>query len=140
MFILRAYETLQRLIEVDVNEIDCGPIEYVRNQYHDEEIILDSSDLVETETERIFATVLEQDKDVLKWMCPNIKQFNIYYEDDTNNRYQPDFIVETTDKIYMIEVKDNRKLDDEIVVKKAKAAMAYCEAATEFNLQYNGKL
>lgn len=42
-------ETLQRLIEVDVDEMDCNPIEYVRNQYHDEEIILDSSDLVETE-------------------------------------------------------------------------------------------
>ena len=42
-------ETLQRLIEVDMNDIDCEPIEYVRNQYQDEEIILDSSDLVETE-------------------------------------------------------------------------------------------
>lgn len=42
-------ETLQRLIEVNVDEIECEPIEYVRQQYHDEEIILDSSDLVETE-------------------------------------------------------------------------------------------
>ncbi len=42
-------ETLQRLIEVDVDEMDCDPIEYIRQQYHDEEIILDSSDLVETE-------------------------------------------------------------------------------------------
>ena len=42
-------ETLERLIEIEVDEIDCDPIEYVRNQYHDEEIILDSSDLVETE-------------------------------------------------------------------------------------------
>ena len=44
-------EILQRLIEVDMNEIDCELIEYVRTQYHDEEIILDSSDLVETEFE-----------------------------------------------------------------------------------------
>ena len=42
-------ETLQRLIEVDVDEMDCNPIEYVRNQYHEEEKNLDSSDLVETE-------------------------------------------------------------------------------------------
>ena len=42
-------ETLERLIEIEVDEIDFDPIEYVRNQYHDEEIILDSSDLVETE-------------------------------------------------------------------------------------------
>ena len=42
-------ETLQRLIEVNIHEIDCNPIEYVRQQYLDEEIILDSSDLVDTE-------------------------------------------------------------------------------------------
>ena len=46
-------ETLQRLIEVDVEEMDCDPIEYIRNQYHDEEIILDSSDLVETDIKRM---------------------------------------------------------------------------------------
>ena len=42
-------ETLERLIEVDVDDISCDPIEYVRQQYLDEEIILDSSDLVDTE-------------------------------------------------------------------------------------------
>ena len=42
-------ETLERLIEVDVDDIDCDPIEYIRQQYLDEEIILDSSDLVDTE-------------------------------------------------------------------------------------------
>ena len=42
-------ETLERLIEVDVDDIDCDPIKYVRQQYLDEEIILDSSDLVDTE-------------------------------------------------------------------------------------------
>ena len=42
-------ETLERLIELEVDDIDCAPIEYVRQQYLDEEIILDSSDLVDTE-------------------------------------------------------------------------------------------
>ena len=42
-------ETLERLIEVDVDDIDCDSIKYVRQQYLDEEIILDSSDLVDTE-------------------------------------------------------------------------------------------
>ena len=42
-------ETLERLIEVEVDDIDCDPMEYVRQQYRDEEIILDSSDLVDTE-------------------------------------------------------------------------------------------
>ena len=43
-------ETLQRVIEVDIDEIE-DPIEYVREQYLSEEIILDSSDLVDTEFE-----------------------------------------------------------------------------------------
>ena len=42
-------ETLERLIELEVDDIDCDPIEYVRQQYLDEEIILYSSDLVDTE-------------------------------------------------------------------------------------------
>ena len=37
-------ETLERLIEVEVDNIDCDPIEYVRQQYLDEEIILDAND------------------------------------------------------------------------------------------------
>ena len=37
-------ETLERLIEVDVEDISCDPIEYVRQQYLDEAIILDAND------------------------------------------------------------------------------------------------
>ncbi len=33
----------------------------------------------DSNTERTFAIVLENDKDVLKWLCPSPKQFNIYY-------------------------------------------------------------
>ena len=37
-------ETLERLIEVEVDNIDCDAIEYIRQQYLDEEIILDAND------------------------------------------------------------------------------------------------
>ena len=37
-------ETLERLIEVDVDEIDCDLVEYVISQYHDE-VILDVKDV-----------------------------------------------------------------------------------------------
>ncbi|WP_195513946.1 DpnD/PcfM family protein [Turicibacter sanguinis] len=40
-------ETLERLVEVD--GIGCDAVEYVRRQYLDEEIVLDSSDLIHTE-------------------------------------------------------------------------------------------
>ena len=72
-------------------------------------------------------------------MCSNIKQFNIYYDRDGSSRYQPAFVGETTDAIYMVEIKDSRKLEDEVVVKKAKAATEYCRAATEFNIEHGGK-
>jgi len=93
----------------------------------------------DSNTERIFAGVLENDSSVLKWMCPNIKQFNIYYDRDSNSQYKPDFVVETTDQIYMVETKDSRRLEDDVVVKKANAATEYCRAATEFNNENGGK-
>ena len=39
-------ETLQRLIEVDIDEMDGDAVESIRRQYLDEEIILDAGDLV----------------------------------------------------------------------------------------------
>lgn len=44
-------ETLQRLIEVDIDEMDGDVVESIRRQYLDEEIILDADDLVQTEFE-----------------------------------------------------------------------------------------
>lgn len=90
-------------------------------------------------TEKTFAIILEREDDVLKWMCPNLRQFTIYYDRDSSRRYQPDFIVETSNCIYMIETKDSRKLSDSDVIKKAKAATEYCTVATNFNNRYGGK-
>lgn len=42
-------ETLERVIEVDKDQIDGDAVAYVKEQYHKSEIILDSSDLVEVE-------------------------------------------------------------------------------------------
>ncbi|MFZ3371660.1 MAG: DEAD/DEAH box helicase family protein [Desulfitobacteriaceae bacterium] len=39
----------------------------------------------DSNTEKTFAMILENDSSVLKWMCPNIKQFNIYYDRDIYN-------------------------------------------------------
>lgn len=93
----------------------------------------------DSNTEKTFATVLENDKIVEKWLCPSIKQFNIYYDKNSNARYQPDFIVETGDMIHMVEIKDRRMLKDEVVLMKAKAGEKYCATATEFNLKNDGK-
>ena len=94
----------------------------------------------DSNTEKTFAIVLENDREVEKWLCPSIKQFNIYYDKNSNARYQPDFIVETADIIYMVEIKDSRMLKDKIVVMKANAREKYCTTATEFNVQNGGKM
>ena len=90
-------------------------------------------------TERAFAIVLENDKAVLKWMRPSAKQFEIYYGLGGISRYEPDFIVETANKIYMIEIKASNELKSEPVIQKAKAAKVYCQAVTNWNAENGGK-
>lgn len=93
----------------------------------------------DSNTERIFAIVLENDKDVLKWMRPSPKQFNIYYGPGGMNRYEPDFVVETADRIYMIETKASNEMDSTAVKEKAAAALVYCKAVSEWNAENDGK-
>lgn len=88
--------------------------------------------------ERIFATVLENDSAVLKWMRPSVKQFNIYYGRDSQH-YEPDFVVETLERIYLVETKKASDIGTITVKEKAAAASEYCRAATEWNEENGGK-
>lgn len=89
--------------------------------------------------ERIFAIVLENDDTVLKWMRPAPKQFNIYYGPGGCSRYEPGFIVETATQIFMVETKAKKELSAGDVIEKAKAAQAYCQAASGWNADHGGK-
>ena len=93
----------------------------------------------DSNTERTLAIVLENDDAVLRWMRPSPKQFNIYYDSAATKRYEPDFVVETEDRIYMVETKAAKEVDSEEVRAKAKAAREYCRAVTEWNADHNGK-
>ncbi len=93
----------------------------------------------DSNTERIFAIVLENDKEVLKWMRPSPKQFNIYYGSDGMSKYEPDFIVETKDKIYMVEIKARNEMENATVREKATAAVVYCNAVSTWNANNGGK-
>ena len=93
----------------------------------------------DSDTERTFARILEMDKDVLKWLRPASKQFDIYYNLRDSSRYEPDFVVETNNKIYMIETKKKSDLHTEEVKMKATAAKIWCETATNFNRKNGGK-
>jgi type III restriction enzyme len=93
----------------------------------------------DSDTERTFAVVLENDDAVLRWLRPAPRQFNIYWGHGGINRYEPDFIVETADAIYMCEPKASNKMHDADVLEKKEAAEEYCRAASEFNAENGGK-
>jgi len=88
--------------------------------------------------EKDFVTILEQDKAVLKWLRPAPNQFNIYW-DRNAHRYEPDFVAETQDTIYLIEIKKSTDISNHEVQEKAKAALEYCKNAMEYNLENGGK-
>ena len=92
----------------------------------------------DSKTEQDFAFILENDATVTKWLRPAPNQFRIYW-DNNSKKYEPDFIVETADTIYMVETKALNNLNDPDVQAKKVAAERYCKYASEFTAQYGGK-
>lgn len=89
-------------------------------------------------SERDFAKLLERDEEVVTWMRPAATQFNIYWGNGSH-RYEPDFVVETKDHIYLVEIKAEDNLATEEVKAKAKAARQYCALATDYTTKHGGK-
>lgn len=92
----------------------------------------------DSKTEQDLAFAIENDKKVLKWLRPAANQFRIYW-DNNSKRYEPDFIIETADVIYMVEPKSSANMMDTDVLAKKEAAIKYCKYATEFTSQNGGK-
>ena len=80
--------------------------------------------------ELLLARVLESDGEVQNWLRPAPREFNITYNHGHN--YEPDFVVETEDVIYLVEVKGEDKLNDPDVIAKKKRGIQYCEVATRW--------
>ena len=80
--------------------------------------------------EKRFAIVCEQSSEVLKWLRPAPKQFNLFY--GNSQRYEPDFVVETNDYMYLVEVKGEDKLNDESNILKKQRAVRYCQVASVY--------
>jgi len=91
----------------------------------------------DSKTEKDFAVILEKDDSVLKWLRPAEGQFQIYWAHNSR-KYNPDFVVETKDAIYMVETKMKKEMDSSEVNEKTTAALDYCGKATRFNVE-NGK-
>ena len=80
--------------------------------------------------ELLFARVIESDKDVLNWLRPALKEFNITY--NRGQSYQPDFVVETENLIYMVEIKGEDKLNDPDVLAKKDRGIEYCAVVSRW--------
>lgn len=91
----------------------------------------------DSDTERRFAVLLEDDEEVLKWFRPGKGQLNIFYSAD--HSYEPDFIVETKTAKYLCEPKRLSEMDDPVVTAKARAAALWCKHATAHAAQHGGK-
>lgn len=92
----------------------------------------------DSSTELDFSFILETNNEVTKWIRPVPNQFSIYWSNGAK-RYEPDFIVETADAIYMCETKAEKDINDADVQAKAHAAREYCRHVSEFTTQNGGK-
>ena len=96
-----------------------------------------SSQKFQSDSERRFSVVLENDTEVLKWFKPGKGDFQILYSGDTP--YEPDFVAETKTAKFICETKAENEMKDEIVLAKAEAATTWCEYATHHAHDNNGK-
>ncbi len=91
-----------------------------------------------SDTERQFAILLEDDADpTLRWFKPARGQFQIVHRDD--EQYEPDFVVETSSRKLLIEIKAARELETDEVRSKAIAAAEWCQRAGAHEQQHGGK-
>ena len=80
--------------------------------------------------ELTLARVMETDPDVINWLRPHPREFNITY--NHGHAYEPDFVVETEDTIYLVEVKGEDKLNDPDVIAKKERGIQYCAVASRW--------
>lgn len=91
----------------------------------------------DSDPERRFAVVLENDTAVSKWFKPGKGVFQIRYTAD--NDYEPDFVVETETEKLLCEPKRADQMQDPVVLAKARAAATWCKHATAHETANKGK-
>ena len=57
----------------------------------------------DSDTERLFSIILEEDPDVIRWIKPPLNQLGLFWQ--AGQQYNPDFLVETTNRKFMVEIK-----------------------------------
>jgi len=103
-----------------------------------EHCLFDTPQKFQSDTERRLAVILEREK--MKWFRPGRGQFQIFYKSGADHpEYQPDFVAEGSDCIYMLEPKMHKEMDDPGVLAKQVAATQWCTMASDHAVGYKGK-
>ena len=84
----------------------------------------------DSEPELQLARNMETDDDILNWLRPAPNELNITY--NRGHHYEPDFIIETRDVIYLTEVKRDDQMDSADNVAKKERGIQYCAAASRW--------
>lgn len=87
--------------------------------------------------ELLFARILERDMSVINWLRPAQNEFNITY--NIGRHYVPDFVVETKETFFIVEVKGEDKINDADVIAKGKKAVMFCDVASSWSKANNRK-
>ena len=82
----------------------------------------------DSDTERLFSIILEEDSDVIRWIKPPLNQLGLFWK--AGQQYNPDFLIETTTGKYMVEVKANNEVTADEVVSKAREGIKWCQFAS----------
>lgn len=92
----------------------------------------------QSDAERKLAVILE--REALKWFKPAKGQFQIYYKWGADHpEYQPDFVAETRDRIFMLEPKAANQMTDGEVLAKRDVAIRWCQQASDHARNHGGK-
>lgn len=91
-----------------------------------------------SDSERKLAVIL--DREAMKWFRPAKGQFQIYYRWGTDHpEYQPDFVAETENLIYMLEPKARSEMEASDVLAKKDVAVRWCGQASDYAKSHGGK-
>lgn len=82
----------------------------------------------DSDTERLFSIILEEDPDVIRWIKPPLNQLGLFWK--AGQQYNPDFLVETAISKYMVEVKAANEINQEDVISKAREGIKWCGFAS----------
>ncbi len=85
----------------------------------------------DSKAEKDFSGILEQDEKVQKWLRPNERQFDIYWRNGSH-KYEPDFVVETPENLFLVEIKSARELESAEVEEKSRAAITWITQVNEY--------